>query len=210
MHATTTKYVINVGSLSMGDLALMELSNKLMELISKMPSHPVVQTMDMSWNDVYEEGMVAFCGVVERLSGLAEVRLDGNQIGTAGLEALLRALVSAQPEPPKKKSTSFRRPGSANTNSRPNTPLTLRRNEPVVAPGVALSLRETNLGDDSMPTLASFLRTVPNTKLLNLTALDLTNTYIFDGITALTLGLQQNTTLTTIILNSNMIGDQVW
>lgn len=56
--------------------------------------------------------------------------------------------------------------------------------------------------------LASFLKPNPSTKQLNLVAIDLTNTYIFDGITAITLALQRNSTVTVLILNANMIGDQ--
>ena len=217
-HNTNVKYLISLGSLSIGDQAITELSSKLNELIAKMTGKPLVSTLDISWNDIYEDGMVAFSGMLEKLGGLTEVRMDGNQIGTVGLEACLSALVRAQPGEKKRSAGSFQRMrnggggggGGAVVGSPSSSPFgsPVWRRTTTFVPGLTLALRETNIGDESTPCLASFLKPLPDTKHLNLVSLDLTNTYIFDGITALTLALQQNTVLTSLTLNSNMIGDQ--
>lgn len=207
------KYNISLGSLSIGDQAIIELSSKLNDLIAKMPGKPCVPSLDISWNDIYEEGMVAFSGTLEKLGNLVDVRMDGNQMGTTGLEALLNALVRAQPVEKKRSAGSFKKVNGGKVVGSPSTspfgsPI-WKRAAPSNVPGVSLTLRETNIGDESTTCLASFLKPLPDNKQLNLIALDLTNTYIFDGITALTLALQQNTILTSLTLNSNMIGDQV-
>jgi hypothetical protein len=208
---TNIKYVISLGSLSIGDQALTELSSKLNDLISKMPGRPLVPSLDISWNDIYEDGMVAFSSTLEKLRGLADVRLDGNQMGTTGLEACLNALVRGQPPDKKRNAGSFQRVngvvGSPSKTSPFGSPQ-WTRTITSLSPGISLTLRETNIGDESTTCLASFLKPLPDNKQLNLVSLDLTNTYIFDGITALTLALQQNTILTSLTLNSNMIGDQ--
>lgn len=204
-HNTTIKYHINIGSLSIGDQAIIELSSKLLPLMSKMTSPAVVTHLDVSWNDIYEEGMQSFSGVLEQLC-ISEIRMDGNQIGTGGVESLFKSLSRPQP---KKTGGSFNRAlnGSGGVPAPMGSPSLLRRAGANIPP-ISLSLRETNIGDDCTPTLASFLKPLPDNKILNLVQLDLTNTYIFDGITAITLALQKNTSLTTLVLNSNMIGDQ--
>lgn len=208
-HNMNIKYIIQLGSLSIGDQALIELCSKLNELIARMPAKPTVPSLDLSWNDIYEEGMVAFAGTLEKLGGLTDVRMDGNQMGTPGLEAMLNALVSAQPQEKKRSAGSFQKLNNGGVVGSPsNSPFgsPVWKRAASNLPGISLTLRETNIGDDSTPCLASFLKPLPDNKRLNLVSLDLTNTYIFDGITEITLALQQNTTLTSLTLNSNMIG----
>lgn len=203
-HNPSIKYHINIGSLSIGDVSIMELSSKLLPLVDKLSSPPVVSHLDISWNDIYEEGMVAFSSVLEHLC-ISEIRMDGNQMATAGLEAVLKSLSRPQP---KTKGGSFNRALNGSGNITPVGSPSLLRRAGANIPPISLSLRETNIGDESTTCLASYLRPLSNNKILNLVQLDLTNTYIFDGLTGITLALQNNTTLTTLILNSNMIGDQ--
>lgn len=219
-HNSSMKYHINIGSLSIGDLSIMELSSKLLPLIDKLSIPPVVSHLDISWNDIYEEGMVAFSSVLEYLC-ISEIRMDGNQMATAGLEAVLKSLSRPQPSQQQlKRRTGTFLNGSGGLNSErgggsgssgggtPAGSPSLLRRAGVNIPPVSLSLRETNIGDESTACLASYLQPLQNNKILNLVQLDVTNTYIFDGVTAITLALQNNTTLKTLILNSNMIGDQ--
>lgn len=163
-------YHIDLGNNAMGNQAFLELT----EAISRDMVRPLTLTvvsLDLSWNDLEEESVLPFSQVVlEKLTGLSSVKLDGNPIGAQGLEAILHAVVAS-------KSATI---------------------------PIELSLRETSIGDDGVSSLAAYLKE----DQLPISVLDLTNSCIFDATTALALGLGNNTSLHTLVMDDNMIGNQ--
>lgn len=72
-----------------------------------------------------------------------------------------------------------------------------------IASTIDISVRETSIGDDGASCLGGFLKD----NQLPITSLDLTNSCIFEGAVALALDLHDNTTLHTLIMDDNMIGN---